>query len=64
MIYSGIPIVVNDFEAFEGQVERIYLYEFWPTRFILHEEFNIRECGSVNIVFHTTFCATHKVARL
>jgi 2'-5' RNA ligase len=41
IIYSGIPIIANEFEAFEGQVESIYLYEFWPTRFILCEKFII-----------------------
>ncbi|MDF2543883.1 MAG: 2-5 ligase [Herbinix sp.] len=36
-IYQSIPILSNYFHKFEGRVNKLYLYEFWPTRFILSE---------------------------
>lgn len=33
-IYRAVSIIGADFKAFEGQIEWIYLYEFWPTRLI------------------------------
>ncbi len=35
IIYKAIPIVAESFQAFQGQVQNIHLYEFWPTRHIL-----------------------------
>lgn len=37
IIYEALPIVANEFTAFDGWVENIYLYEFWPTRYISQE---------------------------
>lgn len=34
-IMSAFPIVAKHFKAFQGQVQTIHLYEFWPTRHIL-----------------------------
>ena len=34
-IMSAIPIVLKNFKSFQGQVQSIHLYEFWPTRHIL-----------------------------
>jgi len=34
-IYAALPIVAENFVPFEGQVQKIHLYEFWPTRHIL-----------------------------
>lgn len=38
IIYQALPIVADKFEAFEGYINYIYLYEFWPTRFICSEK--------------------------
>jgi 2'-5' RNA ligase len=38
IIYQTLPIVADNFEAFEGFIKYIYLYEFWPTRFICSEK--------------------------
>lgn len=35
IIYEALPLLANAFEAFQGQVQMIYLYEFWPARHIL-----------------------------
>ncbi len=37
VIYQAVPLVANQFQAFEGRVASIYLYEFWPTRYISKE---------------------------
>lgn len=34
-IYKAVPIVAEDFKAFQGKVRNIHLYEFWPARHIL-----------------------------
>lgn len=35
VIYTALPIVVENFKAFRGKVTTIHLYEFWPTRHIV-----------------------------
>lgn len=40
IICKALPLIANEFHAFEGHIENIYLYEFWPTRYICHERFN------------------------
>ena len=37
VIYRALPIVAEPFQAFSGSVESLYLYEFWPARFICQE---------------------------
>lgn len=37
-IYRALPVIADHFKAFEGRIENLYLYEFWPTRFIAEEE--------------------------
>ncbi|MFL0270136.1 2'-5' RNA ligase family protein [Candidatus Clostridium radicumherbarum] len=37
-IQRAIPYVANNFKSFNGRIESICLYEFWPTRFILEEK--------------------------
>jgi 2'-5' RNA ligase len=34
-IIRAIPIVAEYFQSFQGRVQTIHLYEFWPTRHIL-----------------------------
>lgn len=34
VIYQALPIVAESFQAFSGNVDSLYLYEFWPARFI------------------------------
>ncbi len=34
-IYKALPIVMENFSAFSGQVTALHLYEFFPTRHIL-----------------------------
>lgn len=34
-VFRAMPIVAECFEAFQGQVQTIHLYEFWPSRHIL-----------------------------
>jgi 2'-5' RNA ligase len=41
VIYRALPFVAHDFKGFEGRIESIYLYEFWPTRYICHEVFHL-----------------------
>jgi 2'-5' RNA ligase len=38
-IYKALPVVADNFEAFQGQVQEIHLFEFWPTRHILSLKF-------------------------
>lgn len=38
VIQMAIPIVAENFSSFEGYIESISLYEFWPTRFIVEEK--------------------------
>lgn len=38
VIQKAIPIVAENFSSFEGYIESISLYEFWPTRFIVEEK--------------------------
>lgn len=38
VIYTALPIVVENFKAFHGKVTTIHLYEFWPTRHIVSLE--------------------------
>lgn len=40
-IYEALPIVMEEFKAFEGKVASLHLYEFWPTRFIGAEYFTL-----------------------
>ncbi|MBK1809891.1 2'-5' RNA ligase [Clostridium sp. YIM B02505] len=37
VIHKALPIVAENFKSFEGRVESISLYEFWPTRLMLEE---------------------------
>lgn len=39
IIFSALPIITSHFRKFQGIVENIYLYEFWPARFICSEKF-------------------------
>lgn len=34
-ICAALPIVAEQFSAFVGEVQSIYVYEFWPTRHII-----------------------------
>jgi 2'-5' RNA ligase len=34
IIYKAMPLIASEFRAFEGRIENIFLYEFWPSRFI------------------------------
>lgn len=34
-ILRAVPIMLEEFSAFSGQVTTLHLYEFWPTRHIL-----------------------------
>ena len=34
-ILSAMPIVLDEFKSLSGHVEKLYLYEFWPTRRIM-----------------------------
>ncbi len=33
-VYKALPVVMEEFHAFTGMITSLYLYEFWPTRFI------------------------------
>lgn len=35
VVLKALPIVMNEFTAFEGKITTVHLYEFWPTRHIL-----------------------------
>ena len=35
VIYDALPVVMNEFKAFSGRVEKLHLYEFFPTRHII-----------------------------
>jgi hypothetical protein len=37
-INKALPYVADNFKSFNGRIESISLYEFWPTRFILEEK--------------------------
>jgi 2'-5' RNA ligase len=37
-IYEALPVVMEEFVAFEGKITSLHLYEFWPTRFISVEQ--------------------------
>jgi len=37
-IQKALPFVADKFRSFNGRIESISLYEFWPTRFILEEK--------------------------
>ena len=34
VIYKALPLVADNFKAFQGQVQSVHLYEFWPARHI------------------------------
>lgn len=34
-VFEALPIVANKFSAFHGKIERIYIYEFWPTKHLV-----------------------------
>jgi 2'-5' RNA ligase len=34
-IMSALPIVMNRFKPLNGKINKLYLYEFWPTRHML-----------------------------
>lgn len=34
VIYKALPLVADNFSAFQGQVQSVHLYEFWPARHI------------------------------
>ena len=38
-ICEALPIVMNEFTAFEGKITSLHLYEFFPTRHILSVDF-------------------------
>lgn len=38
-IYKALPLVMNEFSAFDGKVTSLHLYEFFPTRHILSVDF-------------------------
>lgn len=38
IIQKALPFVADNFRSFNGKIESISLYEFWPTRFILEEK--------------------------
>ena len=40
-IYEALPVVMEEFKAYKGKVTSLYLYEFWPTRFICTEHFTL-----------------------
>lgn len=35
VIHDAKQVVSNEFKPFSGRVEKLYLYEFWPTRHIM-----------------------------
>lgn len=35
VVLQALPLVLEDFAAFQGKVTTLHLYEFWPTRHIL-----------------------------
>ena len=35
LIGKAVPVVLENFSAFDGKVSVLHLYEFWPTRHIL-----------------------------
>lgn len=35
VIYKALPVVIDNFKAFAGRVEKLHLYEFFPTRHII-----------------------------
>lgn len=39
-IFRALPMVADHFSSFQGQVQNIHLYEFWPTRHILTVDLN------------------------
>ena len=38
IIQKALPHVADNFRSFNGKIETISLYEFWPTRFILEKK--------------------------
>ncbi|MDO4356125.1 MAG: 2'-5' RNA ligase family protein [Clostridia bacterium] len=42
-VLRALPVLTERFAPFRGRVERLYLYEFWPTRFILSLPLNEKE---------------------
>ncbi|WP_312433355.1 2'-5' RNA ligase family protein [Lacrimispora sp.] len=34
-IYTALPILSDSFKSFQGTIQNIHLYEFWPSRHIL-----------------------------
>jgi 2'-5' RNA ligase len=34
-VHAALPIVGEQFKSFQGKVQNLHLYEFWPTRHIL-----------------------------
>ena len=38
-IFKALPLVMNEFSAFDGKVTSLHLYEFFPTRHILSVDF-------------------------
>lgn len=41
IIYRAVPLIADNFVAFGGRIEYIYLYEFWPTRCISVERLKL-----------------------
>lgn len=35
IIFDALPIVAENFSAFQGELQNIHIYEFWPTRHIM-----------------------------
>ncbi len=38
-VINALPIVMNNFNSFDGKIKYLFLYEFWPTRHILTVSF-------------------------
>lgn len=38
-IYAALPFLAESFKSFQGSVQNIHLYEFWPSRHILSMTF-------------------------
>ncbi|WP_040949037.1 2'-5' RNA ligase family protein [Gorillibacterium massiliense] len=38
-IYAALPALAGNFKSFQGSIQNIHLYEFWPSRHILSRTF-------------------------
>ena len=39
-IYAALPVLAESFKSFQGSIQNIHLYEFWPSRHILSRTFS------------------------